>query len=301
MEVFDYRDSVPLDYQVLFPAEILDDPWIVYHGTSAAREADIDAHGIRAAHSIADAATIERVVRLFEALDWGGVQTGGYPVLAGFSSYDVSQGRPIYLAESAARATTFAAADFAGGEAARAMHYALEDLTVFLSGECPADLPATWQTPERTATRLDLVKSTLEGLADLRTAIRGIREAHTHGVVYAVELVPADLLELRHSTSMGLMINQAIPVERLVAKATLPADVQDHRGQDNQRFRFVTEGALLAYLELADVLRAVMPESSRTELAGALTAAVSALEEAGATAELVRSVAQRMKARTGAE
>lgn len=274
MKVFDYRDRDPLPLEALFPTDILDDPWMVYHGTSGALEAEIDTRGIRAARSIVDSNAIERIVGVFERLDWGGTHGGGYPVLAGFSTFDVSQRRPVFLGESALRVTTFAAADFAGGEVVRAVHHALEDLEILASGAWPEDWPSVDRPKGMATENLQLVRDTLDKLVELRGAIQRIRAAHTHGVVYAVRLRVGDIPRLKYNNAMGLMYRGEIPADRLVAKTLVPATVRGRMDQDEQRLRFAVSGPIRRLVGIAEELRSKMPGLPEDVLAAALEAAV---------------------------
>ncbi len=272
MKVFDYRERDPLPLKSMFPTDILDEPWIVYHGTSGALAAEIDTNGIRAARSIVDSNAIERIVGVFERLDWGGTHGGGYPVLAAFSTFDVSQGRPVFLGESALRVTTFAAADFAGGEVARAVHHALADLRRVVDGDWPANVRPEDRPAAITPEAIHGVARTLEELGNLRQAIAEIRAGHTHGVVYAVRLQPGDLVRAKHHKQMGLMIDGGVPAERLVAKALLPASFERSIGLNDRRAQFINESPILSVIRLVEELKKSLPGVPEEALAAALKA-----------------------------
>lgn len=274
MKVFDYRERDPLPLESLFPTDILDDPWIVYHGTSGALEAEIDTNGIRAAKSIVGADVIRCVVDVFNRLRWYGAHGGGYPALSGYSTFDVDQGRPAFLAMSALRAMTYADVDHAGGEAARAMHHALDDLEVLLAAHGSQSREPDEEWPELSEETRRVVLETVLKLKELRESIRLVREAHTHGVVYAVRLKPRDLVRVTYHMKMGLMFHGAIGPDRRVAKALLPPRFEQRPGGDPQRSRFFMQPVLLRYIEAVAKIRSSQPEIPEEALAAAVEAAV---------------------------
>lgn len=274
MTVTDLRNAGPIDPGALFPRGILDDPWIVYHGTSGALEADIDANGIRPAQSVVSADVIRRVVGVFKRLRWDGMHGGGYPALSGYSTFDVDHGRPVFLAESALRAATYADLDYAGGEAVRALRHAFDDLETLLSVRRSASHESEEEWPEVSEETRRLVLETILDLRELRESIRSTREAHKHGVVYAVRLEPRDLVRVTHDKKAGLMFHGEIAPDRRVAKALLPPRFEQRPGGDAQRSRFFMQPVLMRYIEAVAQIRSSRPEIPEEVLAAAVEAAV---------------------------
>ena len=67
-------------------------------------------------------------------MNWAEFDLGGFGVLAAFTAGDFGgeEKKPIFLAETDARAALFATVDFAGGETARAIRKAIDDLDRFM-------------------------------------------------------------------------------------------------------------------------------------------------------------------------
>ena len=136
MMTYEYDENLLMKEGRLFPSEICDDLWMVYHGTSSIFEQDIDKHGLCWRPNLASKAEVQSIVTIFEKMAWAGRHNGGLPVLKPFTlQHDLrtSTIKPIYLAESSLRALTFATYEFAGGETARALRFCLADLHQYLS------------------------------------------------------------------------------------------------------------------------------------------------------------------------
>ena len=115
----------------LFSLEIENDPWVLYHGSSNLAEARIATEGLKWRPALYTQSDIKAVCSIFEKLGWAGVHGGGYAALKPFSlSHDFagSSTKPIFLAATSHRAALYASKDFCGGEAVRALHYAIGDL-----------------------------------------------------------------------------------------------------------------------------------------------------------------------------
>lgn len=136
MRVIDLRDSFSdllLDKQL--PKDIANNPWIAYHGTSSTVESIIDQSGLAWQPNTYTREDVDHIVAIYDELDWLGLDGAGYQVLMPFSQghdFDGRDKKAIYLANSAERALLFASQDFAGGETARAIRHALDDLSQYL-------------------------------------------------------------------------------------------------------------------------------------------------------------------------
>jgi hypothetical protein len=76
-------------------------------------------------------AELESVISIFDQMCWNCESWGGYAVLKPWSvgfDFDDEGSRKVFLAESSFRAALYASADFAGGEAMRAVPHCFADL-----------------------------------------------------------------------------------------------------------------------------------------------------------------------------
>jgi hypothetical protein len=173
------------------------------------------------------------VCSLFQRLGWAGQHAGGYPVLWPFSLlHDFGSGdsKPIFLAETAHRALLFASRDFAGGETARALYFALEDLQRLATDDA-VELEylqrlARDRGDAASGSALGLLRSgwldqELAGLAELRERVGRARQAYQYGLVAAIRFAPPSVDGLCRAGQMGVRVSRPIRPEELVAVATI--------------------------------------------------------------------------------
>jgi hypothetical protein len=67
----------------LFSHAVEDDDWVLYHSTTSIAEDKIDAEGL--ACSLHHDEDLIALIKVFRAMNWGGNDNAGYPVLKGFS------------------------------------------------------------------------------------------------------------------------------------------------------------------------------------------------------------------------
>ncbi len=222
-----------------FPDEIASNPWVLYHGTSGEAESQIDAHGFSRTGSPFKKADLQAVVDIFDELGWAGCSGSSLAVLRPFSlehDFGDSAQKPIFFAECAYRAITFASHDFSGGETARSLRYCFAELWKYLqdesnreshlakirremvhcpqNGYLPRDLPCS---------DLESVRSRVEALAPLRDLADGFKDRHEYGVVYAVRFSRDDLNSLTYHDTMGMKCFSDVSAEQIVGKTRIPS------------------------------------------------------------------------------
>lgn len=223
-----------------FPDEIALDPWVLYHGTSSVAETHIDSHGLRCSEPTFKKSDLESVVEIFDELQWAGRTGASFAVLKPFSlnhDFGHSQTKPVYLAESAYRALTFATRDFAGGEAARALRHSFGELWEFVDNETireshlsklrkEAELLRQYGIEDAMPQTINVVdiKSRLENLESLRHLAQHFLKHHCHGVVYAIKLRTSDTADLQYHSAMGVKCFADISIDRIVGKIRIPID-----------------------------------------------------------------------------
>ncbi len=223
----------------LFESDIDQDPWVQYHATSSSYEERIDAQGLQWSGNIVSAADILDVICVFRSMNWYGVHKGGYTVLGSFSLADF-QGedfKPICFSVHSLFSLLYAERDFAGGETARALRYAIRDLELYLTEESIRDkhlhkqrrsaisLVSQNAVPGRVVrVNLNWLEEKVKQLQPLRERCDALKENYEHGVVYAVQFTREDIPVLSPSYSMGIRCYAPIPPEKLVAKARVLID-----------------------------------------------------------------------------
>jgi hypothetical protein len=230
--------TVDGDGPYLFGDQVDSDPWVAFHGTSSVFEAEIDSTGLNSNRALFSRTEIAAVVDIFGRIDWAGEHLGGFVVLKPWSlGFDRASGEmpPLYLAESSHRAALYATRDFSGGEAARALRYAFQDLRRYADGSAG----------EGTALDREWVGSQIERLGSTEKTALGLLENHLHGVVYAIRLTPDDVPYLEYNSSMGIVAASVIPPEKLFAKAVVPADWRHPWITDRRRVERLREAGLI--------------------------------------------------------
>jgi hypothetical protein len=239
----------PFDYErvstlgQLFSDEVEADPWVMFHGTSGYNARSIETNGFCPHPDTILKEAIQRIVEVFKAMKWSGEHGGGYAVLKPFSlDYDlkVSDGSPLFFAETGLRGLLYGCRDFAGGEKLRAVRNAIDDLERYLTDK---DVRAQHEELLRLQyrrlvqlnahpTELEAVRTAqvdLNWLHDELVALQAVRQRaadvwrrHDHGVVYALKVTSADLDGMSWSGSMGIQATQIIAASTIVEKVVVP-------------------------------------------------------------------------------
>lgn len=228
----------------LFGGFVDEDPWVIFHGTSASNSESIEKQGFTFDRHPLTHADIIRINDVFAAMRWAGNDPGGYPVLSGFSSNDFAAGSvsPIFFTEHPARALLYATRDFAGGEKLRAVRRAIQSLKQYLSDESAraehlsemernfsylTEVGAAASQIESVRPRpvdlhwLEKTLDTLQSLSDL--AMQAVT-SFSGGMVYGVRVEEANLPSLSHCPRMGIEVSSLIPPTQIACKMEIPGD-----------------------------------------------------------------------------
>lgn len=221
-----------------FPREYATDGFILFHGTSSTQEAGIDANGLIPTESRFRKVDLERLVALFDSIDWVGLKSA-YGLLTNYSlGYDYAhpQGKPVYLADGAKYALGYASREFAGGEIARSVRYAFADLRSYVENPSIRAAHIAEDEAERVPLRQmgeierkplpnfnpNILRSALDEMTQVEKAAVEALTEFTHGVVYAVRITPQDLDNMECGGPMGIKCFQPLGPDRLVAKMHVP-------------------------------------------------------------------------------
>jgi hypothetical protein len=137
MNVYDYTVDDALAGRCPFKEEFSKDAWVAFHGTSNHAEGQIESRGIAWQSDTYSKSNILAVLDIFDQLHWSGREQGGFGVLAAFAQSDFEKSnrggkKPVFLAETSFQSILYASREFAGGETARALRLALNDLRAYL-------------------------------------------------------------------------------------------------------------------------------------------------------------------------
>lgn len=140
MNIITYQYKASQAFECPFNKRYFDDYWIAYHGTSNIVEKDIDKIGLLSVKPGFSQEDVKELLDIFKKLLWFGRQLGGFFVLSQYAAKDfnrpaLKQEKPVFLAESSFSGLLYSSPDFAGGETARAIRYAFEDLNRFLEDD----------------------------------------------------------------------------------------------------------------------------------------------------------------------
>jgi len=205
--------------EALFPPEIENDRWVLYHATSSVAEQQVDSEGLKWKSTTYSRSDIGQLVSIFQSMNWNGIHLAGMPVLVPFTQngdFGSEDRKPIYFdIDGRAAAPYYTTRDCAGGETARAVRYAMADLELYLEDESVRNQPPV---------DLDWLRDSIAALSDLRKRCFDIQETYKYGIVYAVRFVPDDLESLTYHDSMGIRCFRELPADRIVGKARLHAE-----------------------------------------------------------------------------
>jgi hypothetical protein len=137
MEIYTYTAAQSEAAECPFGDKYSKDLSVYYHGTSCHTEEAIDREGFAWNGNTYTLEEIESVNKVFDQLHWAGCHTGGFTVLGSFTMSDFKHGRNvknkgISFAGMSDRAILHASKEWAGGETARALRFAFEDLCRYL-------------------------------------------------------------------------------------------------------------------------------------------------------------------------
>lgn len=138
MLTLDYRDRKLESSEEIFPAEVNESPWVLFHGTTNVSAPHIETGGFKWDAAIYDKQDIEEVVAIFWKMDWAGLGTDAFLALSSYSlSVDFSDGRtkPVFFSESPEATIGYTNRYRVIGETAGCLAYAIDNLKVFLEDE----------------------------------------------------------------------------------------------------------------------------------------------------------------------
>lgn len=268
MHVFELNQKRFESKKRCFDDDICETPTMMFHGTSSISEKEIEQSGFQCkTGDLVNDKTIEKVISLFKRLKWHGLHSGGYPVLTCFSERDYksdnSKNPPTFFAESSYRAMLYASRDYAGGEAARAMFYALDDLKQFI---CKKELQQShfealgnqreeWRDKAHPTflqqfepeIELDELAAHIDSLGGLRDKLLRLREGYEYGVVYAIDVAsePSLIVSLSYSRN-GIETRCPVPKHTIKAKCIIPKSYEHATfGEDPDKKVFILKPSVL--------------------------------------------------------
>lgn len=226
----------------LFSDEFEEDPWVIYHGTSATNSSSIERNGFIYQGERLARDDVTGILKVFDAMKWSGADLDGHVVLASFTRDDFSLNAksPIFFADNGVRSLLFATRDFAGGEKLRSVRRALDELNRYLSdASLRADHMATqkstfdYLTAGRAAeSEIELNRPRMVDLDWLTEKVRSFRSLYilaslpldtfAGGVVYAIRMKDSDLPSLSNHSTMGIKAWKPLPPDRIVCKMEIP-------------------------------------------------------------------------------
>jgi hypothetical protein len=225
----------------MFPREVEDDPWIIFHGTSSFSEQDIERDGFVPKPPLVSSDDVRALQAIYESMRWDGRWKGGQEVLSSFGNDYTDSATPVYFSDASVGALVYATRDFTGGERCRAARNAIHDLDLLLiDGDMRAAhydeiyqehlflVKHGWDPSAPEALRpqhvdLSWLRSGLEALSDLRKRVQHPISVHTHGILYALRMDPSDIPHLHHVRG-GISASAKVCISKVVARMRVPPD-----------------------------------------------------------------------------
>jgi len=228
----------------LFGDALEEDPWVVFHGTSALKGNAIESRGLVYDSTIVSAHELQLIAKVFDAMNWAGTDKGGFGVLATFSKSDFAglESSPIFLTERSHFALMYASRDFAGGEKLRAVRRSLIDLGRYLTDESIRhahmdemkfeyehlrSLNAHPDLIEKVRPKpvdLNWLSSSLSQFDSIHSKAMTAFDNHQGGIVFALRLEESDLIDMTYDAFMGIKARTTVPPGRIVSRVDVPID-----------------------------------------------------------------------------
>jgi len=203
----------------------------LFHGTSSQFLPQILIKGIGCESEVQiSRSEIDQILTSYELIKWKGLHGGGFSVLSTFSVFDFNQAelKPVYLPQTSKRAQTYASKDFAGGECARAVRYAIEDLRKYIDNYSIRE-EAFYQNIrdekpwideyseffEDNTNSIYLLKNELKLLSPLEKKASYFFENHQEGIILTIEIEKEDLPFMKYNSSMGIQFFGTILPNRI--------------------------------------------------------------------------------------
>jgi hypothetical protein len=190
----------------VFDEEILNDPWIFFHGTSSCNEALIDAQGLSSTHSWVARDEITEIASIYKSMNW--LDSHGFGSLSAWSLPFLSEGgkdiREIYLTCSAGTAADYSGKDVAGGECVEMVLRCIARLRSYLQKREVRlehiqtqleqyETPEYYPSPAVIHVNLRWLRDLLTAIKPLYQGLKSLRQKHKYGVVYAVRFREEDV------------------------------------------------------------------------------------------------------------
>lgn len=230
----------------LFSDELEEDPWVLFHGTSANNIPSIETRGFTFEKHPLQLEGLRLLVEVFETMNWVGSDMGGFAVLKTFSSSDFNgdAASSVFLAEFGVRALRFATGEFAGGEKLRAVRRAYRDLERYRDdtelrakhkARCEKEV-ATLQSMGAAPSMIDAARPRIFDLDWLDARLQVLKELSasalepavnfTGGAVYAVRVNEGDLPILQNRSPMGIAALSTLSAARITSKMKIPSSFE---------------------------------------------------------------------------
>ena len=264
IQEYDFNISKVKNGECLFPKKISNNLWIVYHGTSSLSEDSIEQNGLNRNQSNYSKYDIQKIIDIYEKIDWTGIDQGGFMVLKSFTmNYDFkdSNKKSIFLAESSNRALLYATNDFAGGETARAIRKSIYDLQryskensirsnhmLYRIKEYKQSLNHLHSLPKPQEIDLDCLNRDIENVSEVFQRTENLYNTYKYGLIYAVKLSKNDVKDITYN-NMGIVVNKNLNFNTLVGKIKVPKEYIYRRYNDRKKLEVMLNPKDL-YLEL---------------------------------------------------
>ena len=241
--------SIPFDSHkfekdfTVFPDEIENDPWVMYHGTTSCNSTSIEQNGFIWGDGTVSKSEIQKIVGVYTRMNWCGTDTSSLNVLVNFSlgqDFGENDSSVIYFAETSKRALLYANRLFAGGEKLYGVRNSIGQLQRYLND--PKVRQAHWKymkseydslvfnnamSPEASRpVEVDLtwLSSQLSLMSETHSVAENAYQQHEHGIIYAVKVDERDLETLELHRTMGIKSKDLISPSKIIGKAIIPAE-----------------------------------------------------------------------------
>jgi hypothetical protein len=227
------------------PDFILNDDSYLFHGSSNLNEQNLD-NGFTNGNTTISFDIIEKIISVYQEMTWSGNHGGGYAILSTFSVCDKKDDEKyFFLGETPKRCSLYSTSDFAGGELVRSVYYSLKDLEKYLTNselrkKHKSDLIRDFRLYGKIYdVDLKRLENQVNSFKSILSDLEHLRNGYKYGIIYCYNIKKEDYTNLVHRGSMGVIVKDALPKERLVAKLIFTPPVEEYFGKsliDELRF-----------------------------------------------------------------
>jgi len=266
MKVFEYRVSSLQKTSRIFSDKIRNDPWVLFHGTAACWEKEIDAAGLKTSHFPVSLGELREIMKTFKSMNLRTDHLGSLLAWSFPEEVNGKEFREIFLASIPELAACYCDQSTAGGESTEMARGCLRDLRKWLRDKSARiehlrrqlvdyEEARKWEEKARfMKISWSWLRREISRFVHLESRLRKLAGAGHCGVVYAFRFKRMDIPWLSGSNDTYKAYRD-IPPDRIIAKARILGRGRcDHLERSQAKFHrdFLDPNTLMGAIHVQD-------------------------------------------------